>query len=69
MVILVSNMIKESILTNNPNLTTTKKDKLRHGIGSLSINDIVEKHNGMISRYEKNSRFYVDIWLNLEKVG
>lgn len=67
LVVLVGNHINESVLTKNPRLLTTKKDKIHHGIGSLSINDVVEKYNGMISRYEENERFYVDIWLNLEE--
>jgi sensor histidine kinase YesM len=67
LVILVGNHIKESVLNKNPRLLTTKKDKLHHGFGSLSINDVVEKYNGMISRYEENERFYVDVWLNLDR--
>jgi len=62
-VILISNYIKESVLDKNPHLYTTKKDKLRHGVGNLSVKDIVKKHNGMISIYEKNHYFFVDIWL------
>ncbi|WFR60119.1 GHKL domain-containing protein [Anaerocolumna sp. AGMB13025] len=62
-VILISNYIKESVLNKNPHLHTTKKDKLQHGVGSLSIKDIVNKHNGMINIYEKNQYFTVDIWL------
>lgn len=66
LVILVGNHIKESVLNKNPNLLTTKKDKGHHGFGTLSINDVVVKYNGMISRYEENDKFYVDIWLNLD---
>ena len=65
LVILICNHIRESVLDKNPNLRTTKKDKLQHGVGSLSIKDIVKKHNGMISIYEKNHYFYVDIWLEI----
>ncbi len=64
-VILVSNFINESVLDKNPHLHTTKRDKLRHGVGSLSVKDIVNKHNGMISIYEKDKCFYVDIWLKI----
>jgi two-component system, LytTR family, sensor histidine kinase AgrC len=63
LVILVGNYIQESVLTKNPGLLTTKKNKLHHGFGSISINDVVSKYNGMISRYEENERFYVDVWL------
>ncbi|QHQ60258.1 GHKL domain-containing protein [Anaerocolumna sedimenticola] len=57
LVILINNYIAESVLDKNPHLRTTKKDKLQHGVGSLSIKDIVNKHNGMISFYEKNGIF------------
>lgn len=67
LVILVGNHINESVLNKNPRLLTTKKDKSHHGFGTLSINDVVVKYNGMISRYEENEKFYVDIWLNLER--
>lgn len=66
LVILAGNLIGESVLSKNPNLRTTKKDKLYHGVGSISIKDIVNKYNGIISIYEKNHYFYVDIWLLLE---
>lgn len=69
LVILVGNHITDSVLTNNPRLLTTKKDKKHHGLGSLSINDVVYKYNGMISRYEEKEKFYVDIWLNLNMTG
>lgn len=63
-VILVNNRINESVLDKNPQLRTTKKNKFQHGVGSLSIKDIVNKHNGMMSIYEKKRFFCVDIWLN-----
>jgi sensor histidine kinase YesM len=66
LVIVISNTIKESVLKNNPNLRTTKKDKLHHGVGSISVKDIVSKHNGMINFYEKEQRFVADIWLKLD---
>ncbi len=60
----VNNFISESVLDKNPQLRTTKKNKFQHGVGSLSIKDIVNKHNGIMSIYEKNRYFCVDIWLN-----
>ena len=65
LVILINNYIAESVLDKNPHLRTTKKDKLQHGVGSLSIKDIVNKHNGMISFYEKERYFYADVWLKM----
>ena len=38
---------------NNKRLTTTKKNKLRHGYGMKSIQRVVDK-------YEGDSRFYFD---------
>jgi uncharacterized membrane protein YciS (DUF1049 family) len=67
LVILIGNVIGESVLRKNPDLITTKKDKLHHGVGSISVKDIVHKHNGMLSIYEKEHYFYVDIWLALEQ--
>ncbi len=64
-VILIVNYIKESVLDKNPHLNTTKKDKLQHGVGSLSVKDIVKKHSGTMSIYEKNHYFYVNIWLTI----
>ncbi|MDF2586306.1 MAG: Histidine kinase, gyrase and HSP90-like ATPase [Anaerocolumna sp.] len=67
LVILIGNTINESVLKKNPNLYTTKDDKLQHGIGSLNIKDIVKKHNGMMSIYEEYGKFIVDIWLSRGK--
>lgn len=64
-VIQINNHIDQSVLDKNPGLMTTKKDKFQHGIGSISIKDIVKKHNGIMSTYEKDCFFCVDIWLNL----
>ncbi|MFU0827965.1 MAG: Sensor histidine kinase [Lachnoclostridium sp.] len=64
LVIQVNNYTGKSVLSKNPNLLTTKRDKLHHGIGSLSIKDIVKKYNGIMSIYEKDGYFCVDIWLN-----
>ncbi|BCJ92456.1 sensor histidine kinase [Anaerocolumna cellulosilytica] len=67
LVVLIGNIIGESVLSKNPDLITTKKDKLHHGVGSISAKDIVHKHNGMMSIYEKEHYFYVDIWLGLNQ--
>lgn len=64
--IILSNTISYSILANNPKLVTSKKNKLNHGLGMLTIKDIVEKHNGMINIFEENSKFISDIWLRFD---
>ncbi len=67
LVIKVANSIKDSVLKYNPNLQSTKKDKSKHGFGTVSIKDIVKNHNGMIRFYEKNNQFITDIWLKPDK--
>lgn len=61
--ILVRNRITKSVLQDNKNLNTTKEDKKNHGLGIYSINQIVDKYDGMLQFYEKNSFFVADIWL------
>ncbi|MBU5334795.1 GHKL domain-containing protein [Anaerocolumna aminovalerica] len=63
--IIMKNTIEKSILSYNPNLITTKKDKTMHGFGLKTIYDIVNKYDGIIKYYEKNNYFYVDVWLKM----
>ncbi len=57
MIILIKNRIRESVLQNNPNLLTSKKNNQSHGIGKLSVKNIVEKYNGSVEYYEKDNLF------------
>ena len=59
----IKNSLKSSILRQNPELNTTKKDKNLHGIGLRSIRDVVNKYEGMIDFYEEGTYFIVDVWL------
>ena len=61
--ILVRNRIENSVLNENSNLRTTKKDTAAHGFGIYSISQIVEKYDGIKNIYEKNGYFAFDIWL------
>lgn len=61
--VLVRNRIENSVLNENSNLQTTKKDTDAHGFGIYSISQIVEKYDGIKNIYEKNGYFIVDIWL------
>ncbi|MBP1926745.1 signal transduction histidine kinase [Sedimentibacter acidaminivorans] len=63
----VKNTIDKSILKENPNLLTTKHNKLNHGIGVKSIKKIVEKYDGIINYYEKGNIFSCNILLLEEK--
>lgn len=45
--ICLENSIRESVLENNPEFTSSKWEKERHGFGMESISRIVEEHDGM----------------------
>jgi sensor histidine kinase YesM len=61
--VLVKNRIENSVLKDNPKLKTTKKGTGTHGIGLYSVDEIVEKYDGMKTFYEQNGYFIADIWL------
>ncbi len=62
--ILVCNSIECSVLKNNQELITSKKDKELHGIGIKTVRELVRKYNGMIQFYEKNREFCCHILLD-----
>lgn len=66
LVIIVSNSINSSVLKNNKNLETSKKDKKLHGIGLKSVKNIVAKHNGMIKFYEEKNIFFCHIMIEIQ---
>ena len=55
---LISNSIPASVLTQNPNLMTTKPDKSMHGLGTAIIKEIANKYNGRCDFFEENGIFY-----------
>ncbi len=61
--IFMSNSINRSVLCNNKNLNTTKKDGQLHGYGIKNIRRIVEKKEGLIEFFEDNGMFCCDILL------
>lgn len=63
----ISNSISGSVLDKNPELETNSNDKSIHGFGIKSVKSIVASHNGRIDFVERNGKFIVEIWLNLEK--
>ena len=65
LIIILRNTIKESIIKKNPNFFTTKKDKLNHGLGIVSIRDIVEKYDGLMEISEKNNEIEFQITLKI----
>lgn len=60
--IVVSNSIKDSVLKDNPELTTTKSS-VNHGYGILNIKKIVQKYDGLIRFYENEDKFIADVLL------
>lgn len=63
----IGNAIDESVLKHNAELKTSKSDKQLHGIGKLSMRNIVEKYDGMMEFYEENGMFFVDLLLKHTK--
>jgi sensor histidine kinase regulating citrate/malate metabolism len=66
MKILIKNKILSSVLSENPDLETTKKDAENHGFGIKSIRDIIEKYNGTIDFYEYDNFFCADAFIPIE---
>lgn len=61
--ILIRNRIERSVLKENSDLKTTKKDDTLHGSGLYSVEEIVEKYDGIKNIYETDHYFVVDVWL------
>ena len=62
----VVNNVKQVITTQHKYLPTTKKNKLRHGIGMISMQNIVEKYRGNLEWKCENNQFLLSIMLNNE---
>lgn len=61
----VKNTITYSVLEDNPNLISTKNEKDIHGLGILSMKEVVQKYNGSIEFYESNNKFCCDMLLDI----
>lgn len=64
--IIVKNPIKESVLSKNPHLKTTKADKSIHGFGIDSVKMLAEKYNGITDFTEEDCYFRAEVWLKLQ---
>lgn len=64
-VISVKNTITNSVLEYNPNLISTKNEKELHGLGILSMKEVVQKYNGSIEFYESDNKFCCDMLLDI----
>lgn len=61
----VKNTITNSVLEDNPNLMSTKNEKEVHGLGILSMKEVVQKYNGSIEFYESDNKFCCDMLLDI----
>lgn len=57
----IKNTITDSILTNNPNLNTTKENSEQHGIGLNNVKLLVQHYQGLITFEEEDNYFIVKI--------
>lgn len=55
--IIVENYILKSVLGENPELKTTKKEKRGHGIGIESVKELVRREEGDLEIFEENNYF------------
>ena len=59
----VKNAIEKSILENNNELKTTKKDSKNHGYGLRTIERMAEKNDGKMLCYEEEGFFVNEVWI------
>ena len=59
--IIVENYILKSVLGENPELKTTKKEKQGHGIGIESVKELVRREEGDLEIFEENNYFISQI--------
>lgn len=62
--VVVKNRIEKSVLKSNKALSTTKKDKALHGIGTKRIKELVEKNNGILGYYEEENMFVCTVMMS-----
>lgn len=55
---IVKNKISQSVLAQNPDLRTSKKERESHGMGISQIKSITEKYGGISDFYEEDGFFY-----------
>lgn len=57
----ITNTYDVNTLGKNPSLHTTKDDKINHGLGLKSVNDIVHKYSGSIKFAQNDNEFTVSV--------
>lgn len=65
--IFISNSYNGEIKENEKGLLTTKQKKNEHGIGLKSVNQIVEKYNGIMSTLYNENMFQVKLLLYISQ--
>ena len=63
---MIKNSLGKSVIDQNPELKTTKKDKQGHGLGTSIIRDIANKYGGRYDYYEVDSTFCCSVILETE---
>ena len=69
LIVIVRNSINHTILSENPNLVTSKHDKSEHGYGIKTIKSITEKYDGTIDFFEENLTFVFRVELRKYNKG
>lgn len=62
-IIVCKNKISSSVLKENPHMTTTKSDKLNHGIGLQSVRNILKSYGGELVFKEQEQELLANIFL------
>ena len=60
---MIKNSLNKSVISQNPKLKTTKKDRINHGFGTSIIRDIANKYSGRYDYYEIDNTFCCSIIL------
>jgi hypothetical protein len=63
--LLVKNYIAESVLSQNPSLSTSKKDAKYHGIGLVGVRQFVQQNRGEIDIFEEDDFFVVHVCIDM----
>lgn len=67
MVIKISNSYKNAVKMENEKIITSKKDKVNHGLGLRSVNEVLERYNGMTKIETDENAFTITAVLYLKQ--
>lgn len=66
LIIIIENSSNIKELKKSKRLITSKKDRKNHGLGHISVNNIIKRYNGNIIYENKNNKFSVKAHLMLK---